>query len=143
MASLFTWEGMQEFKAALKRMPLEMRNEAAEIMGDAAEQAADDARMDYPEYTGKLADSVKVVPTPNAGSFGVDITVINTAPHAQIFESGTTTPRRWRSGKNVGIMPPGKVFIPAMRRNRRKAYVLVGRMMQAQGLIVTDDGGQQ
>ena len=106
----------------------------------AAEGAASDIRAAYPVRTGNLRDHV-VVSQGVGGQYGTAVIVKNTAKHAWLFENGSQA-RHTDIGANRGSMPPGHVFVPAVRRARRGMYIDLGEMLEREGLHVsgTDDG---
>lgn len=131
------FSGLEELRAALTKLPEDLKNEAKSIVRGAADEAAYEVRQKYPRGTGNLRNGVRVT-SQASGSFGVGATVRNDAPHAWIFENGTQT-RRTRRGWNRGVMPPGRVFVPTMRKHRRAMYEELKVTLRSHGLLVTGD----
>ena len=128
--------GLDELREALRTLPEELTTEAAGIVLGTANAAAHEIVNAYPEGTGNLRKGVRVEGAREG--FGVRAVVVNKAKHAWIFENGTVV-RKTGEGWNRGAMqPPGRVFIPIMRRHRaahiRKLIELVSR----RGLVVTE-----
>jgi Bacteriophage HK97-gp10, putative tail-component len=131
------WTGLDAFKAALKQLPTDLRNDARSIVLDAAHGAADDIRQAYPVVTGDLREGVEVVTT-DVSQFGVGAVVINRAKHANIFEHGSQV-RHTKGGANRGAMPPGHVFIPRIIRARKAMYERLKDLLTRAGLEVSGD----
>lgn len=128
------FEGLDDLRLELRRLPKDMRDEAAEIVYDSAENGAKDAISNYPRRSGDLADGVEVQRLEGSSAFAGAI-VKNKSKLAFIFENGTQA-RHSGLGANRGAMPPGHVFVPAMIRARRKMYDRLREMMRRKGLKV-------
>jgi hypothetical protein len=135
MSTTFKIEGLAELRAALRRLPEELRDEAREIITREATAAKDQIVAAYPEHTGNLRNHV-YLSTTAGGRFGAAATVRNTAKHAWIFENGTQA-RHTAIGANRGAMAPGHVFIPIMIRRRRAMYAGLADLLRAKGLQVS------
>jgi len=135
----FQIDGLQDLRDALRRLPVELRDEAASVITEHADRAADEITTEYEAhtFTGHLAQHT-YVSRRDPGPFGAGATVRNTSPHAWIFENGSQT-RRSRSG-NASPMPPGHVFIPIVIRHRRAMRGQLVAIVRRAGLQVTDDG---
>lgn len=131
MATRFVFEGLDDLRNALRRLPADLRDDAAAIVEGHARHALEDVRVAYPQGpTGNLRRLLQVS-RGQSGSFGVAVTVRSRAPHAWIFEKGTK-PRHGR-----GRMPAGQVFVPTViRRRGQMQQALVGLVRKA-GLQVT------
>lgn len=132
-----TWDGMEEFKAALRQLPEELTGEGGDIVIAHAETAGDDVRSAYAAAagTGNLAKNVRVI-VRDAGRAGVVAEVKSTAKHAFIYENGTQI-RKNKAGKNLGAMPPGNIFVPTMIRERKAMVEDLKDLMETKGLEVS------
>lgn len=128
------FEGLDELKASLRRLPFDLRDEASLTVEIAAEDAAEVIRSKYPRRTGNLAEHVEVQIVQGSRAFAGAI-IKNTAKHSFIFENGTQA-RHTDIGANRGSMPPGHVFIPAVIRARRTMYERLRDMLRRKGLKV-------
>lgn len=129
------FDGLEELRAELRKLPEALRDDASQIVIDAAEGAAADIIEDYPERTSNLKKGVKV--TILSGSrFFAGATVRNTAKHSFIFENGTQA-RHNELGANRGSMPPGNIFVPNVMRRRRQMYEQLKALIARQGLTVS------
>lgn len=141
MSASVRFTGLEEFKAALSRLPQELSGEGQAIVYGAADEAAAEIIAKYPARTGNLRKGVKV--TRSASAFATTAVVKNTAPHAFIFENGTearhyfTDPGGVR--KEVGKMPPGHVFVPIVIRKRREMYEQLKALLVKAGLSVSGE----
>jgi hypothetical protein len=131
------WAGVLELREEFRRLPGRLRYEARVIVESTAQLAAADIRAAYPRRTGRLADSV-VVQLRQRGPFGVVAHVRNTAPHAHIFEHGTTA-RLTRAGWPRGIMPAGNVFLPRIHRARGRMYAQLVALLEREGFTVSGE----
>jgi hypothetical protein len=130
------WEGMDEFRAALRQLPEELTAEAATIVYDTGDRAAAAIVAAYPRVSGKLKEGVRVRQNPYS-RFGVQSIVENTAKLARIFERGSEA-RHTALGANRGRMPVGKVFVPIMERERRTMYYdKLTALLERHGLTAT------
>lgn len=130
------WNGMEEFKAALRELPEELSGEGGDIVVSHAETAGDDVRAHYEAaaVTGNLAKHVRVEVL--SRSAGAEAVVKSTAKHAHIYENGTQI-RKNKAGKNLGAMPPANVFVPTMIRERKAMVEDLKHLMRTKGLEVT------
>jgi hypothetical protein len=149
MGASIRWEGLDEFKQALRDLPEDLTAEGGRYVEAAANDAAHEAKSGYPKGpTGNLISRV-IVTHFERGKFSAGAIVKNTAPHAYLFEHGnqgkvryyTGTDKRGRTYVNAsrGPMPPGNVFIPAMMRARKRMYDRLIAMLERSGLKVTGD----
>ena len=136
MASRLELIGLDDLRAALRRLPAELTTEATREMVGAANGAAADIKRAYPVHEGKLRDGIQVEQV--SGQFSGGAIVKNTAPHAFIFENGTQVRRNAR-GQNRGAMPPGRVFVPRAIRHRRLMYERLKDLITRKGFQVTGD----
>jgi hypothetical protein len=130
------YDGMEEFKQALRQLPAELSQDGGDIVVRHAEDAGDDIRSQYAAsaVTGDLAKKVRVrVLSREAGAAAI---VESTAKHAYIYENGTQI-RKTKNGKNLGAMPPAHVFVPTVIRARRAMVGDLKDLMTNKGLEVT------
>ena len=130
------WDGLTELKAALRRLPHDLRDDGSDIVINAAEDAHAEIYRKYPEVTGRLKRGLKL--ERESSAFGVAAVLINRAKHAWLFENGTQM-RRDRFGRNRGAMPPGRVFIPTVIKHRRRMWQRLKDLIARAGLEVRDD----
>jgi len=151
------WDGLEELKRALRRMPEELRGAAAEIVREAVVAAEEEIRAAYPvgsfgrHRTIKRSGRRKLIDPGNlkrglkveeqVSRFGVGYILRNTAPHAWIFEQGTAArhylTRRGRT-KVVGAMPPGRVFVPRVIKHRRRMHARLRQLVRSRGFEVAE-----
>jgi Bacteriophage HK97-gp10, putative tail-component len=137
MSVTLKWDGLDEFKADLERLPEGLTTESDPIVATAAHEAASEIRAAYPTRTGNLKKNVFVSRLDKGKDF-VGYIVKNSAPHAFIFENGTQA-RHTSIGANRGAMPPGHVFVPAVIRRRRQMYEQLKALLVRHGLVVSGD----
>ena len=128
------FEGLEELKDALRSAPEAIAAQAGPIVQEIAAAAAADVRQQYPSKTGTLRGRVRTAAGP-PGRFGARWVVQTAAPHALIYERGTTD-RHTRTGAYRGRMPAARVFVPAMIRWRTTMYARLAAMLQAFGFEV-------
>lgn len=133
------FDGLEELRAELRRLPVDLTAEASHIVEATANAAAVEIRSGYAAHvvTGQLQGGV-VVTHADAGKYSAGAIVKNTAPHAVIFEHGTRA-RHTDRGVNRGAMPAGNVFIPAIVKARRRMYEQLRALLERHGLIVTGE----
>lgn len=130
----FEWQGLDDFKAALRRLPEELVAEAAAIARAEATGATTEIETALPVRTGTLRNRVGA--TVQTSRFGVRATVRSGAPHALLYERGTA-PRHTARGWNRGVMPAHRVFVPTMQRHRARFYEQLRDLLQRAGLEVS------
>jgi hypothetical protein len=137
----FVFEGLAELKEALRNLPGELTGEASHIVQGAANGATASIKANYARVSGNLDDGVGVEFSRDGFSAGAIVT--SKSPHAWMYEHGTQT-RRYITvrGKThpTGAMPPappGRAFIPAMIKARRRMYEQFATMLERHGLVVT------
>jgi len=125
----FVWEGLQELKDALRRLPDELGYSAAGLVRQAGYGAAADLRSSYPvsgkpKKTGgrRLAQGVTI--RDDYGRFGAVVTVQSMARHAHLWEWGTQDRRT--ATRPTGAMVPSQygapLFVPVVNRYRARLY---------------------
>jgi Bacteriophage HK97-gp10, putative tail-component len=142
MPNSVRWDGLEEFRRALRNLPDALAGEAVREAESSANAATFEIRSAYGahRYTGRLQASVGV--EEQQVPFGFRFVVRARAKHAHLFEFGTQarhyfTVRGVR--KLVGAMPPARIFIPTMIKHRRQLYGRLVAMMQRHGLLVIGD----
>jgi len=131
------WHGLDELREALKHLPADLAADAGAIVDDTAEAVADELRFDYPERTGNLAESVRVLRR-DTGQFGVRVQVRSGSKHAWLFEEGSQT-RQTHLGWTRGRMPASHLFVKTAQPARFAMYDRLKAMLVAHGLMVTGD----
>ena len=135
MSAKLEIKGLDELRAALKKLPADLQREAAVIVQAQAEQMAVDVQGAYPFVTGNLRSHVQVTLSSDAVG-GVSARVKNTAKHAHIYEKGTGA-RAWKNGKSTGVMPANPTFIPIAILRRRVMTAALVDVVERAGLTVT------
>lgn len=132
-------DGLAELRAALQRLPEELRQEGAAIIDNAAEVTASSLRQSYPVGdTGNLRAgvSVKTEHTPY-GTIGI---VTSRSPHAHLWEFGSqnrVTRAGWRRGKSPEHKKEG--LVPIAQRNRKKMNQQLVELVRKAGFQVSGD----
>jgi hypothetical protein len=131
------WNGMDTFKQELQVLTANLVSEAEGILVQSAFDAADALRAAYPYREGGLIRGVTVIPSRGMTLAGA--AVKNLAPHAQIYENGTTT-RATQAGYNRGRMLGTPTFRPITRRYHDEAITAIIDRLYAHGAAqVTGD----
>lgn len=132
-------EGLDDFKAALRKLPTELRDEAADVVEHAAEVAASSLRQSYPRGdSGNLRAGVKV--THERSTFGVSSTVKSTSPHAHLWEFGSQirkTRQGWNRGRSKEHKPDG--LVPIAQRERKRMRGPLADLVRKAGFEVTGE----
>lgn len=141
----FVWQGMEEFKRALRALPNDLAGEAMRVVEASANGAALEIRTAYGQHvvTGNLQEHVEV--DIQRTGLNVSAVVKATARHSHLFEYGTearhyfTKKRgiRHETGKMWGKQPGGFVFVPIVIKARRRMYERIIDIMKRAGLTVT------
>src|SRR6187431_1339941 len=128
--------GLDELRAALKKLPADLQREASVIVQAQAEQMAVDVQGAFPlGPTGNLRSQVRVALSSDVVG-GVSANVLATAKHSHIYEKGTAA-RSWKNGKRTGVMPAGNKFIPIAILRRRVMVAALVDVVERAGLTVT------
>ena len=131
------WDGMDTFKQELQLLTADLVSEAEGILIASAFDAADALRAAYPYREGGLIRGVTVIPS--RGTLLAGASVKNVAPHALIYEDGTTT-RATHQGYNRGRMLGTPTFRPITARYRDTALTAIIDRIYAHGAAhVTGD----
>lgn len=137
----FVIEGLDELREQLRNLPSELTGEAAHIIEAAGNGAAAEVKGHYERVSGDLVDGVSV--DFQRDQFAASASVKSAAKHAYIYENGTQV-RHTNAGANRGAMPPappGRAFIPALIRARRRMYAQLEDLLKRNGLVVTGSAG--
>lgn len=137
MSATVRWDGLDELRAELRRLPADLADDASDIVTGAADAAKTEMYDAYPERTGNLRQHL-TVGSRSAGRYGAAAVVKNTSPHAWLFENGSQA-RHTDLGANRGSMPAGHVFIPIAIRWRRRMYGQLKSLLERHGLQVSGD----
>lgn len=138
------WEGMQDFYAALRKLPVELRDDAADIITTAAEDARTAIYQEYAQGdTGNLRKGLYVKP-PLPSLYGMDVILISRAAHAWLWDNGsearhytTKNGKRHATGRMWGKSSPPHTFIKHVIRHRNRMFEDLVAMMEQHGLWVT------
>lgn len=131
------WDGLDTFKQELQVLTGDLVSEAENILITAAHEAAAAVRAAYPYRHGGLRGGMTVVPSRGRTLAGAEVK--NLAPHAIIYEDGTTT-RATHQGYNRGRMLGTPTFRPITARYRDRALTAVTARIYAHGAAqVTGD----
>ena len=142
MSARMTIDGLPELLAALRNLPQDLLDEGTGIVDDQGQAAEAEIKANYDAhaFTGKLSRSVVREEQP-AGRWGHAVVIRAKAKHAGLFERGTAA-RHTSQGSYRGVMPPAPPmhrFIPVMERKRRAMFANLRRLLEAHGLLVTQD----
>jgi len=144
-------KGLDELRAALKKLPADLQREAAVIVQAQAEQMAVDVIGQYPMGpTGSLKSHVRTVIESDVVG-GIKVRVFSTAPHAWIYEHGSKpraytgqgriktrkNPPGWKVGKETGSMPKRPLFATIAPLRRRVMVAALVDIVERAGLTVT------
>lgn len=128
------FDGLEELKAELRRMPESLHGEADHIVEGEANAAAVEVRTKYHVVSGELVQKVSVEKVERS-RFYAGRRLVSKSPLAQLYENGTQV-RHTKLGYNRGRMPPAHVFVPAVIRRRKRMYELLRDMLKRAGLKV-------
>lgn len=131
-----TLQGMQQFRAALRRLPDDLLEHGGQIVEAHAQDAQHSIVHRYPEHTGRLKAGVTL--RKQHGKYVTSAIVQSRAPHAHLFEKGTKQ-RRTASGANRGRMPKAneaEAMIPEVIRKRRQMMSALVAMLRNAGFSV-------
>jgi hypothetical protein len=119
------FDGLNDLRAALRRLPAELASEAQAVVTDAAAAAAAEVQAANPIKTGNLQSHVTVAPIV-AGRWGAAVLVKSTAtagrtsiPLQNIVDSGTQV-RRTSKGANRGQTKRKNILVPIVMRHRAR-----------------------
>jgi hypothetical protein len=152
MIAKFNLIGLEALRAGLKRLPDELKTEAAVIVHAQAQAMAMEVQARYPTGpTGNLKSGVRVDLYGDAVS--VSARVRSTAAHAYLYETGgkgqerhytgqgrvktRKNPVGWKVGKSTGVMPAKPTFVPIAILRRRVMVAALWDLLERAGLTVT------
>lgn len=121
MAVRLIFDGMDELREGLRKLPQELAQKAGQVVQATARQMGQELQLNYPRgKTGNLKRGVRVTfDVSNVSTRGV---VRSAAPHAHLFENGTAR-RQTTRGANRGAMPKGptdELVAPRASRARKR-----------------------
>jgi hypothetical protein len=137
VSNRLVWRGLDELRRGLDDLATTLTRRGEAIAAASAHAAEADIRRSYPRRTGALQQGLRV-DVESAGPYAVRYVVRNTHPLAGVFEMGTAA-RHTALGANRGAMPPGRVFVPRMQRERRAMYEEMKAAIAAEGLVVSGE----
>ena len=115
----FRWEGLAELVEQLRTLTTDLTTTATPDVEAAARAAMATIVAGYPRRTGDLKDHMAVIM--NHDNDRAKAVVINTSPHAVIYERGAQA-RHTALGAYRGSTPPHPIFSATMIRTRRTLY---------------------
>jgi len=153
MAATLRFDGMAEFRAALRKLPEDLAGEASNIVEATANGVAAQVRGNYPiGPTGNLVRGVTVTHFENR-KVAAGAIVKSVAKHAWIFERGTKVrsgaggnergrgSRRGNRLANRSAMPEApesQQMVPVVVRYRRRMFEQLFAMLRRHGFTVGD-----
>lgn len=140
------FDGLDELRAALRRLPDDLTGEASHIVEGAANGAAATIGAGYAVKSGELLEGLTVTHA-HAGKYGAGMVVKNTAKHAWLYDNGsearhyvTASGAEHATGKMWGRRPPTHLFVRSVVRARRRMFEQLKAMVTRHGLVVRDGG---
>jgi hypothetical protein len=136
------WNGLDEFRELLRDLPTALRDDADDILIEAANRAEAEIRRGYTR--GKTGDLLAgLYQNRRSGPFGIAIRLINKAAHAWLWDNGTearhyttTRGKQHATGAMWGKRPAPHTFDRAVLASRRRMFDDLKAMMRAHGLEV-------
>lgn len=138
--------GLDDLERLLREAPRSMTREAANIIEGIVNGAAVDIQRKYPrsakhQYKGDkkvrhLQDEMKVITIDDDFSAGAILR--NNAPHARIFEFGSSA-RHTINGAFRGSMPAAHTFFGVVNPAKRRMNLLLTAMVERHGFEVTGE----
>lgn len=132
---------MEEFSAALLRIPQDLIIQSNKIVEAEAYRAASEIQARYPVRTGNLRKGVRVRQRFSKRG-DIIVTVTNTAKLALIYELGTEA-RHYFTVNGVkhltGRMPAGRVFLTIVPQRLRSMLLKLRDLVAAHGFRVSGD----
>jgi hypothetical protein len=136
MSARLTIQGLEELRAALRRLPEDLAGEAAHLIEARGNGAVATIKAGYPKRSGELRDKLAVTHT--RSRVGARSVIRNTSKHALPFDVGTQAARQTRGGANRGSAPANPIFSQTIRRERRGLQDDLRDLLVRHGLLVTD-----
>lgn len=137
------WEGLDDLRDALRRLPVDLRDDSGEIVQEAAREAFNTISQEYGEHTGALRRGLRLRGL-QVSTFGSAVDLVNTAPHAWLWDHGSEARHyitkhgvKHPTGKMWGRSSPPHTFGRASGRARRAMVGKLIAMMERHGLIVS------
>jgi hypothetical protein len=131
------WQGLTEFKTALRNLPDDLTDDAGNIVMGTSESVQREVQANYPTGpTGNL--KARVSSERGQSKFGASAMVRSRAPHAHIFEKGTGQ-RQTASGANRGRMPEAPAsqqMVPVVIKHRRQMFERLKDLVRKAGFQV-------
>lgn len=148
------FEGMNEFRDALQKLPEELAQQARSVVADAAKEALRETVDGYPVRQSNRNPGInrktpyyppgnlrrRVVIANKSTNVSAIFVVRSAAPHAHLFENGTAR-RTTSTGANRGSMPAAPLaerMIPKVVRIRRRMVEQLLAIVRAAGFEVTE-----
>lgn len=146
MSAQVKWEGLDEFREAMRNLPDQLAADAKEIVQQAADNAESEIRAAYHRgKTGNLINGLKQIPR-QTSPWGTAITLKNTAPHSWLWDNGSEARHYYESsgtrhdtGAMWGRSTPPHTFVRGTTKWRRWMYDQLTAMMVRAGLLVRRD----
>lgn len=136
------WEGLDTLYAALRKLPTELRDDAAAIIENAADRAYTAIYQEYGIKSGDLRSHLSIDP-PSRTLYGASVLLKNTAHHAWLWDNGTearhyTTSggKRHATGQMWGKSAPPHTFVKHASKSRLLMYQELSDMITKHGLGV-------
>jgi hypothetical protein len=136
MSASLTIQGLEEFRAALRRLPEALAAAAADKLEARGNSAVATIKAGYPSRSGELRNKLRVTHT--RSKFGARSVVRNTSKYALPYDVGTQAARQTRGGANRGSAPANPIFSQTMARARRALRADLTEILVAEGLLVVD-----
>lgn len=139
MSASLKWEGLDEYRAALRALPADLAAEGASYVKTAADLAVAEIDRGYEGHvvSGDLIGHV-IATGERGDTYGARYVVKSTSKHAWLFEHGSQA-RRY-NGADRGTMPARPVVVPAIMRARRGLNMALANLLARQGFTVTGRG---
>lgn len=137
MSARVQWSGLDEFLREFGSIPETLNSEGMTIVREETEGAAVEIAQAYPRKTGTLSRRVRTVYPSATVLVGI---VQSRAPHAHLFEFGTTA-RKTFTGANRGRMPKATppITVPIARRRRARMARRMVEMLRRVGFQVGNE----
>ncbi len=135
-----TFEGINELRDGLQKLPQDLAEKAARVVQATARQVGQELQFNYPRgKTGNLKAGVRVS-IDGSTSVSAKGVVRSAAPHAHLYEKYTGNVRRTNNGASRGVMPASpddKRLGPRASRARQRMYAQLIEIVEGEGLTVT------
>ena len=130
---------VEEFRAALLKLPEELKQEGSVIVRAHTEAAYQEIDRVYAQHERSGTLQRRLIRTiEDTGTSGTIGTVKSQAPHAALFEFGSKNGIRYtRTGASRGEMPAQPTFVPIVARERRAMNLALVDLVKQAGLVVS------